>query len=475
LKKVRHRQATIIKNLIVFNDGVEKKLYANDRDFSEVYPFIPYQFNLLASVLTSIRTHGASGKHLSEGERSMLALFKESAMALKDESVGAIVPFHRFYDALENFLDHSHKGVIIKAYDNSYINPDHKDKDVFAINVLKTLFMIKYVLEIESNIDNITSLMIENIDDDRIEIKGRVEEALKVLMRQMLVQKNGSHYVFLTDEEQEINREIDSQNVEMAEAKMQAVRSVEAKIGNALSRDAREFNRSQPRNSFIKMSMKYKGPTHFVNVPSEALAEMEQKIQCDNCGARYAVIGSAFFCPCCGKNSARLTFTNTIEKVRAKVRNIDAIRELISQTSKDEAARTCTSLLESCVPDLVVAFQRVCECVYPQLPGAGSLRRNVFQRLDDGSALWRNLVGQGYEDWIDSSEMRSLRICFQQRHLFQHQDGIVDQDYIDKSGDTTYQIGQHIIVKKEDVLLYTDIVEKIGNHVLGLLGGTTHE
>ena len=217
LRLLYEQKATIIKNLIVFNDGVEKKLYANEQDFSEVYPFIPYQFNLLAGVLTSIRTHGASGKHLSEGERSMLALFKESAMALKDEGVGAIVPFHRFYDALENFLDHSHKGVIIKAYDNSYINPEHKDKDVFAVNVLKTLFMIKYVLEIESNMDNITSLMIENIDDDRIEVKGRVEEALKVLMRQMLVQKNGSHYVFLTDEEQEINREIDSQNVELAE------------------------------------------------------------------------------------------------------------------------------------------------------------------------------------------------------------------------------------------------------------------
>ena len=59
----------------------------------------------------------------------------------------------------------------------------------------------------EANIDNITSLMIESIDDDRIELKGRVEDALKVLMRQMLVQKNGSIYVFLTDEEQEVNNE----------------------------------------------------------------------------------------------------------------------------------------------------------------------------------------------------------------------------------------------------------------------------
>ena len=78
--------------------------------------------------------------------------------------------------------------------------------------------MIKYVNNvIEANIDNITSLMISDIDDDRIELKAKVEDALKVLMRQMLVQRNGEIYVFLTDEEQEINREIESQNVEMAE------------------------------------------------------------------------------------------------------------------------------------------------------------------------------------------------------------------------------------------------------------------
>ncbi len=217
LRLLYEQKSTIIKNLIVFNDGVEKKLYADEDDFSGVYPFVPYQFNLLASVLTSIRTHGASGKHLSEGERSMLALFKESAMKIMKESEGAIVPFHRFYDALENFLDHSHRSVIIRAYDNSKINPENKKDDVFAINVLKTLFMIKYILEIEANVENITSLMIDNIDNDRIELKERVEQALKVLSQQMLVQKNGNLYVFLTDEEQEINREIDGQNVEMAE------------------------------------------------------------------------------------------------------------------------------------------------------------------------------------------------------------------------------------------------------------------
>ena len=208
--------ATVIKNLIVFNDGVEKKLYKDRNNFADIYPFIPYQFNLLGSVLTSIRTHGASGKHLAEGERSMLALFKESAVRVMNAEPGAIVPFNMFYDALEQFLDHSHKGVISRALDNDYLNPNH-DNECFDVNVLKTLFMIKYVKEIKANIENITSLMVSNVNNDRMALAQQVEEALKRLVRQTLVQKNGDVYVFLTNEEQEINRAIDAQNVDSSE------------------------------------------------------------------------------------------------------------------------------------------------------------------------------------------------------------------------------------------------------------------
>ena len=209
-------KATVIKNLIIFNDGIEKKLYSGRDNFADIYPFIPYQFNLLGSVLTSIRTHGASGKHLAEGERSMLALFKESAVKVMNDEPGTIVPFNMFYDALEQFLDHSHKGVISRALDNEYLNPNH-DRECFDVNVLKTLFMIKYVKEIKANIENITSLMVSNVNDDRMALAQQVEDALKRLVRQTLVQKNGDIYVFLTDEEQEINRAIESQNVDSGE------------------------------------------------------------------------------------------------------------------------------------------------------------------------------------------------------------------------------------------------------------------
>lgn len=206
----------ISKNLILFNDGIEKKLYSDRSNFAQVYPFIPYQFNLLGSVLTSIRTHGASGKHLAEGERSMLALFKESAMRVMDEETGTIIPFHMFYDALEQFLDHSHKGVISRALENGYLNPEHKE-ECFDVNVLKTLFMIKYVKEIQANIENITSLMVDHMDNDRMELSQKVEDSLKRLIRQTLVHKNGEIYVFLTNEEQEINRSIKAQAIDAGE------------------------------------------------------------------------------------------------------------------------------------------------------------------------------------------------------------------------------------------------------------------
>lgn len=209
-------KATVIKNLIFFNDGVEKKLYSDRVNFSNIYPFIPYQFNLLGSVLTSIRIHSSSGKHLADGERSMLALFKESAVRIMHSDAGAVVPFNMFYDALEQFLDSAHKEVISKALANEYLNPS-KENECFDVNVLKTLFMIKYVKEIKANAENITSLMVSNINDDRMALSLQVEEALKRLVRQTLVQKNGDIYVFLTNEEQEINRAIEAQHIESSE------------------------------------------------------------------------------------------------------------------------------------------------------------------------------------------------------------------------------------------------------------------
>ncbi|MHA0855675.1 BREX system P-loop protein BrxC [Paenibacillus sp. CMAA1364] len=210
LQLLYDQKESIIKNLITFTDEVEKKLYTDREEFASVYPFIPYQFNLLGQVLTAIRTHGASGKHLAEGERSMIALFKESAMRFMDDLEGVIVPFNIFYNALDKFIDHTHRIVIKQAEDNSRLN-------ALDVELLKVLFMIKYVKEIKANVENITTLMVSRIDEDRIALRKQVEESLVRLSKQTLVQKNGDLYMFLTNEEQDINKAIQNENVELGE------------------------------------------------------------------------------------------------------------------------------------------------------------------------------------------------------------------------------------------------------------------
>ncbi len=209
-----------LRNTISFAAGTaEMKNFGDQADFVEVYPFVPYQFNLLQKVFSGIRKHGSSGKHLAEGERSLLSAFQESAQAYRDKPVGALVPFFLFYNSIETFLDGSVRRVIDQAKENSTLEPAD-------IDVLKLLFMIKYVKEIQPKLENIATLMVTKIDEDKLALKESIAKSLRRLVIETLIQKNGDEYIFLTDDEQDVNREIKNILVESSE--------VTAKIGEAI-------------------------------------------------------------------------------------------------------------------------------------------------------------------------------------------------------------------------------------------------
>jgi len=211
LKLLYTEKEAILKNLITFSaDTPEMKIYKSVEDFIEVYPFIPYQFRLLQSVFTAIRQHGASGKHLSEGERSLLSAFQEAAVRFADREAGTLIPFSAFYETIETFLDHNIRTVIMNAEDNDRLT----DMDV---EVLKVLFLIKWVKEMPANMENIATLMVRHIDEDKIELKKEIEESLKRLLKETLIQKNGNEYIFLTHEEQDVNKEIQHISIDIGE------------------------------------------------------------------------------------------------------------------------------------------------------------------------------------------------------------------------------------------------------------------
>lgn len=210
LKAIFPEKSAILKNLISFREcTADLRGFEDKKEFANVYPFIPYQFTLLQKVFEQIRKHSASEKHISEGERSMLSAYRESGMRYMNEELGLLVPFYAFYDTIQEFL----QPVVSRVIENAARNPALAD-DPFNNDLLKVLFMIKYVKEIPANLDNIATLMVTHIDEDKLQLKERIKTSLRKLMNEMLIQKNGDEYIFLTDDEQDINREIKHISIE---------------------------------------------------------------------------------------------------------------------------------------------------------------------------------------------------------------------------------------------------------------------
>ena len=203
LKDLFARKGDILRNQLSFtHDGATLKNYTSPDDFSANYPFAPYHFQLVQKIFDSIRRAGATGLHLSRGERSMLDAFQLAAKNLSGKEIGALVPLYEFYPAIESFIDTIVKRSIDQANENAGLEKP------FDIELLRTLFLIRYVDIIKPNIDNLVTLCIDEVDADRIRLKQKITASLQRLERETLVSRSGDLYYFLTNEEREVSREI---------------------------------------------------------------------------------------------------------------------------------------------------------------------------------------------------------------------------------------------------------------------------
>ncbi len=246
-----------------------------------------------------------------------------------------------------------------------------------------------------------------------------------------------------------------------------AIAKIQGVIGNALQRDVQNFNRRQPKGGFVQISLSYKPDARPIVIPVEAAELMQQKYTCELCDCRYASIGSAFFCPACGHNSVETAFEETVQNICKTLAALPHIREtLTKELNKDEAENTCRQTLEMNMNKLVGSFEHLAKSLYETLPTARKLLRpNVFQNVEDGSKLWKQAIGKGYEDLVSVKDLQDLKRLFEQRHVLTHADGKVDERYIRRSGDHTYVVGQRLVVKEAEVLLLAEIVLKLGKQL----------
>ena len=215
LETVYEQNDSVLRNLFSFSGSIlDIKGYSGPREFTENFPFVPYQFIIMQKVFAEIRKHGNSGKHLSGGERSMLSGFQEAVQKIQEKDEYALVPFFRFYDTVHTFLDGSIRRVIERCQKAAENGDGIEQQDV---DVLKLLYLIRYIDDIPSNLDNIVILMADDIRMDKVIMREAVRDSLNRLMGQKnYINRTGDTYNFLTDEEQDIQKEIKDTIVDTA-------------------------------------------------------------------------------------------------------------------------------------------------------------------------------------------------------------------------------------------------------------------
>lgn len=213
LESLYEANANKISNLIMFDGAPSWSGYKGADEFKDVYPFVPYQFELLQKVFTAIREYGMSeGKHLAHSERSLLSAFQDSAKKYADENSTILVPFDSFYVTIEQFIDWDIKTVFTSAEKKATLND-------FDIRVLRILFMILHVREMPATLNRIATLMVSSLDEDKMILRTKIAESLKRLEQETFIQKNGEEYDFLTNAEQDVNKQINQVDYNEGEVK----------------------------------------------------------------------------------------------------------------------------------------------------------------------------------------------------------------------------------------------------------------
>ncbi|WP_066458434.1 BREX system P-loop protein BrxC [Castellaniella caeni] len=220
LATIYSEQSNNFKTLFDFADGTPTYQNFRDRDhFVNSYPFIPYQFTLFQSAIQNLSKHSAfEGKHSSVGERSMLGVFQQVAKHIADHELGQLATFDLMFEGIRTALKSNIQRAILMAESN--LNHD------FAIRLLKTLFLVKYVKEFKPSPRNLCVLMLDRFNQDLPALRKQVEEALALLEQQTYIQRNGDLYEYLTDEEKDIEQEIKDTEVETADVAAELVKLV---------------------------------------------------------------------------------------------------------------------------------------------------------------------------------------------------------------------------------------------------------
>lgn len=221
-----------------------------------------------------------------------------------------------------------------------------------------------------------------------------------------------------------------------------------------------EFDIKPPPGSFgigISMKLKPGSPTPLKHYRERSL---ETHIRCSNCTLDYAVYGVFAFCSDCGVHNSFQILQKNIDLVRKQL--------LLAEAQTDDELKR--HLIEDALENCISSFDgfageswRIRACRSQD----GSKCANIsFQNLRRAADKISSLFDVDMKRSVSQSDWQFAHISFMRRHVIAHRGGVIDQRYLDETGDLNLLPGRRVVVSAADVERLSAIILNMGRFLV---------
>lgn len=231
------------------------------------------------------------------------------------------------------------------------------------------------------------------------------------------------------------------------------------KITEAVRKDLKglEFEH-KPIGSFgIGISMKLE-PGRPIPIYRYREKELETEIICENCTLRYAVYGIFAYCPDCGIHNS----------LQILIKDFEVIRKQLILAEGQEASlkgMLIEDALENCVSKFDGFGRNLCRAHKQNATKPKNAENISFQNISGAKDRLEEQYGVDITRDLTSKDWDHVVLCFQKRHVLEHNKGVIDQAYIDKSGDSSAVIGRKLQIRTSEVQALVPILENMANQI----------
>jgi hypothetical protein len=163
------------------------------------------------------------------------------------------------------------------------------------------------------------------------------------------------------------------------------------------------------------------------------------------------VLGEYVRCPQCGHTTARKVILQKLDQLGS---DFEAATASVPKENREERQRRWRAAVSSVVADFEALGREIARAL-ARLPMTErrrkALREMSFQNILGAAETLTTWFDFDTLDGVSNDDRAFLHRMFQRRHLFSHNAGKVDQEYLDKTQDTTVRLHEVVQVRSNEV------------------------